>query len=172
MLYNFPDQHRGEDAEIEMMDELDAKFSNGKDYFSLARVYLDGCPSTQTLERPSSKIEMTSLCKLKPEIAETGLKGDWRDGYPPIPLFRPCAPEGQEDSAQEEKDEDASPWEHIREPGIFTPDNTASAGKFKEKELKERGIPREVTQWTEVQEKDPKEKYPDKRWMLMMLDDY
>ena len=42
-----------------------------------------------SLERPGREIGLEPLCKLKPEIVETGLKEDWSDGHPPIPLFLP-----------------------------------------------------------------------------------
>lgn len=92
MLYNFASQDHGREIERNRVNKLVPRFCNAQDSFILARVSPDIMRVVTlggSLERPGREIGLEPLCKLKPEIVETGLKEDWSDGHPPIPLFLP-----------------------------------------------------------------------------------
>lgn len=93
MHYNFARQDHGREIERNRVNELVPRFCNAQDSFTLAKVSPDIMSEVKSgglLERPGREIGLKPLCKLKPEIVETGLKkGEWSDGNPPIPLFLP-----------------------------------------------------------------------------------
>lgn len=92
VLYNFACHGHGREIEKNRVNDLVPRFCNAQDSFALARVSPDIMSAVKfggSLECPGREIGLKPLCKLKPEIVETGLKGDWSDGHPPIPLFSP-----------------------------------------------------------------------------------
>ncbi|KIW80674.1 hypothetical protein Z517_07290 [Fonsecaea pedrosoi CBS 271.37] len=78
------------DAEEDKPAESVPRFCNAQEHFILARVSEAVLSDLETpLGRPDRKITLKPLSKFKPEIVETGLRGEWSDDHPPIPLFVP-----------------------------------------------------------------------------------
>lgn len=102
MLYNFTDRDHSLEGKKNGVDKLLPRFCDSKTLFTFARV-VTGFPLGE-LECPIREITLEPLSKLKPEVVETGLKGEWSNDHPPIPLFQPTEPEIEETTDHNKKD--------------------------------------------------------------------
>ena len=108
MLYYFTgEDYDGARAGLNKYNPL---VRNGQEPFTLAKLSPDiisGDIIDAVLDSPDRQLSLEPLCKLEPEVVETGLRKDMVKAFPPIPLFLPSELQSQATAGKEMEEDGA-----------------------------------------------------------------